>query len=576
MVSLTNSFKSGQIIPEDQLTFRICPGSIIDLEDTSVPLGFLPIEIPRLTIQCGDTGTRGTNKGEQCIFRGGGKRNSHSSTWNTYPQQAYKTSKAGILGGDNEAQIYVYGDSAYEITLRGLTFDNSVTNGEEKLYRDYVAEFGVGGPDGVNNENDDAFFSGGSNVEQEYDASVPTSDADTTSSSSMNNNNNRRNLQFDQFDQFTTLNNNENDGGNVEAAHRFASVAVRGNGFGDDAGPRLITIEDCRFESHRGYAILISPGIEEPDMPMAPDFDFSTSEAAKPHSLSDNDNNNDAALSSGMPSVNLQSSGQLHGGTTVEDGNGSDDSNNPRRNLNLLDDKFIAHDGLISYDYHTTSDKVDLDARRVKIIKTEFANNIITDENVAGLVTSAYSLTLTDCFFTKNTAKAMVFVYNNDAIVDNSIFSQNTVEVSTVILASPKGSKPMATTSASAANVGEMDVEPTHIVERTCFLGSKVGMSNVLVTDVENTGFGQRDNHATGTEFSWVSTCEGGAAEQFGNDCLESGNCDGTCVQFTSEKCMSSHVNSREYEMFFNAGYYNRRSSVGWLALLGMTIVCLL
>ena len=74
----------------------------------------------------------------------------------------------------------------------------------------------------------------------------------------------------------------------------------------------------------------------------------------------------------------------------------------------------------------------------------------------------------------------------------------------------------------------------------------------------------------------WVQTCEGGATEQFGNDCLESGNCDGTCVQFTSEKCMSSRVNSREYELFFNAGYYTRRSSVGWLALLMVPLVYLL
>ena len=84
---------------------------------------------------------------------------------------------------------------------------------------------------------------------------------------------------------------------------------------------------------------------------------------------------------------------------------------------------------------------------------------------------------------------------------------------------------------------------PTHIVERSCFLESNVGMSNVLVTDVESAGFGQRDNHASGTEFTWSSTCEGGAAESNGNDCLESGgNCDGTCVSFTSEECLASRV----------------------------------
>merc|ERR1719253_365104 len=53
-------------------------------------------------------------------------------------------------------------------------------------------------------------------------------------------------------------------------AHRFASVAVRGAGFGDDAGPRLITIEDCRFADHRGYAVLVSPGIDLPEIPAAP------------------------------------------------------------------------------------------------------------------------------------------------------------------------------------------------------------------------------------------------------------------------------------------------------------------
>eukprot|EP00579_Thalassiosira_antarctica_P018956 CAMPEP_0201952162 /NCGR_PEP_ID=MMETSP0904-20121228/974_1 /ASSEMBLY_ACC=CAM_ASM_000553 /TAXON_ID=420261 /ORGANISM="Thalassiosira antarctica, Strain CCMP982" /LENGTH=182 /DNA_ID=CAMNT_0048495777 /DNA_START=153 /DNA_END=697 /DNA_ORIENTATION=- len=173
---------------------------------------------------------------------------------------------------------------------------------------------------------------------------------------------------------------------------------------------------------------------------------------------------------------------------------------------------------------------------------------------------------MTDCFFQKNNAKAMVFVYNNEAIVDNTIFAENKVEVSTVIMASPKGSKPIPVTTTKSGEV--VGVEPTHIVERTCFLGSQVGMSNVLVTDVENTGFGQQDNHAKGTEFTWVSTCEGGAAEQFGNDCLETGSCDGTCIQFTSEKCLADRVNSREYAMFFNSGYRNVKNA--WA--LGMTL----
>ena len=88
--------------------------------------------------------------------------------------------------------------------------------------------------------------------------------------------------------------------------------------------------------------------------------------------------------------------------------------------------------------------------------------------------------------------------------------------------------------------------EPTHIVERTCFLGSRVGMSNVLVTDVDNTRFGQRNNHAMGTEFTWASTCNGGVAESLGSDCRETGNCDGTCVQFTTKKCMADGVHNLE------------------------------
>ena len=71
---------------------------------------------------------------------------------------------------------------------------------------------------------------------------------------------------------------------------------------------------------------------------------------------------------------------------------------------------------------------------------------------------------------------------------------------------------------------------PTHIIEHSCFLKSNVGMSNVLVTDAESAGCGQRDNHASGTKFTWASTCEGGVAESNGDDCLETGNCDGICA----------------------------------------------
>lgn len=147
----------------------------------------------------------------------------------------------------------------------------------------------------------------------------------------------------------------------------------------------------------------------------------------------------------------------------------------------------------------------------------------------------------------------MVFVYNNDAIIDNTIFTDNKVEVSTVVMKSPKGSKPVVATNVDGAVAA---VKPTHIVERTCFFGSHVGMSNVLVTDVENAGFAQRDNHATGTEFTWVSSCEGGAAEKLGNDCLETGRCDGTCVQFTSERCLADH------DMPFSSG--SRNADIAW------------
>lgn len=602
MVSLSNTFQSGQPIKDEarRLKFKICVGTVIDLDDTSLPLGFLPIEVPRLTLQCGDDGyVRGNDPENRCTIRGGGKRISNSTTWNTSPQQAYKASKSGILGGGSVAQIYVYGESAYEITLRGLTFDNSLTREEMELYNDYVDRFGdtndrgTGSDDGVDREPEE--------IEQQYDASVPNSD----SSSSVNNDWGGANQLNANRDTLRRLQGEKDlaaaaaamaagppwgkiGSGDVKPAHRFASVAVLGKGYGDDAGPRLITIEDCRFEYHRGYAILVSPGIQQPDLPVAPEFDFPQS---PPSSTTAGDNGGsagDTGVEDIMSSVNLQSSGQIYNGNNNTNNIKEEDDNNQnrrhhkqRRKLNLLDNggKFIPQDGRVSYYDHAARNDY-LDGRRVKIINSEFVNNMISGENVAGLVTSAYSLTLTDCFFQKNSAKAMIFVYNNEALVDNTIFAENTVEVSTVIMASPKGSKPLMTASASSASNsngdgGVADVEePTHIVERSCFVGSHVGMSNVLVTDVKNTGFGQRANHARGTEFSWVSKCEGGAAEESGNNCLETGNCDGTCIQFTSEKCQADRSNSPDYEKLLNAG---RRSAsyLGWwwISSLGTAVL---
>ena len=226
IVSLTKSFKSGQIIPDTRLTFQLCQGSIIDLDDSSVPLGFLPIEVPRLTIQCGDNGKRGTTKGDDaCIVRGGGKRNPGSTTWNTQPNHAYKTSKAGILGGgkNSVAQIYVYGESAYEITLKGITFDNSLTLQEKKLYNEYIDKFG---PNGM---NDDGFEVSNeeSNIEQEYDASVPTSDSSSGNSNWDSDQGGSRENDL-RHHNVRTL---QSDGSDVvKPAHRFASVPVKGKG----------------------------------------------------------------------------------------------------------------------------------------------------------------------------------------------------------------------------------------------------------------------------------------------------------------------------------------------------------
>lgn len=564
MVSIAASFKGGQIVPDDRLLFKLCPGTVIDLDDSSLPLGFLPIEVPRLTLQCGDSGRRGSdpNGSDSCVIRGGGRRSTNYREWNTNPAQAYKPSDDGIVGGGDGsvAQVYVYGESAYEVTLRGLTFDNSVTEEEMRLYGEYASEFGGGAAsNGFNNGGGagGAAGSGGataekSEIQQEYEASVPPDQSSGGSNwagadqlaqkDNAQQRQRRRNLQGQ-------------SGPGPKPAHRFASVAVRGKGYGDDAGPRLITIEDCRFIGHSGYAVLVSPGIQQPDLPLAPEFDLPASPSSSAGGAPGGGvpEKNSGADNIMAQALNVQSSGQIyaagHNNTVRNEGANNavgGGGGNRGRLLNLLDEggKFIPRDGLVSY-YDHSSGKSYRDGRRVKITKTEFADNVVEGDKVAGLITSAYSLTLTDCFFRRNQAKAVVFVYNNEALVDNTIFAENTVEVSTVIMASPKGSKLLATKGN----------EPTHIVERTCFLGSNVGMSNVLVTDVENTGFGQRDNHAKGTKFTWVSKCEGGAAERLGNDCLETGNCDGTCVEFTSERCAADGADSREFEMFFNAAY---------------------
>ncbi|KAL7548551.1 hypothetical protein ACHAWF_011839 [Thalassiosira exigua] len=534
LTSLASSFKSGHILPEERLTFRICPGTVLDLDDTSLPLGFLPIEVPRLTLQCGDRGRRE----DDCVVRGGGKRDPGYGGWNANPSRAYKEGAAGILGGGrgSVAQVYVYGDSAYEVTLRGLTFDNTPTEGEERLYRQYVAEFGEPAEDDPN-----MFAADEGDIEEEYEESVPSFEEEYDSK--FQGGQAQEQAEDNRGNELRGL---EEDGG-VKPAHRFAAVAVRGKGYGDDAGPRLVTIEDCRFVRHRGYAVLVSPGIERPEMPKAPAFDLSKNSPSAP------------AMDGGSAPANPESSGQIyHSGNNNNDinnqdvnvnGNGSGNSNNVNgnnRKLNLLNDIYIPQDGHVSY-FDDTPNANYLDGRRVKISGTEFVSNVVEGDNVAGLVTSAYSLTLTDCLFQDNRAKSMVFVYNDEALVDGTVFAKNAVEVSTVIMASPLGSK-----SSSAATDGDRPA-PTHIVERSCFLGSKVGMSNVLVTDADKAGFGQRDNYATGTEFAWVSECEGGAAEKAGNDCLEArGGCDGTCVEFTSARCQAEGANGREYEMLLN------------------------
>ncbi|EED90812.1 predicted protein [Thalassiosira pseudonana CCMP1335] len=573
MVSISATFRHGGVIPAERLLFTICRGSVINLDDSSLPLGFLPVTVPRVTIQCGDTGARGTNSNnhnnDACIIRGGGKRDATSENWNTNPKASYKNSKAGIIGGGQQsvAQIYVYGESAFEVTLRGLTFDNSLTKEEMEMYTAFVGQFGVDAlnDDGVGSgegnggsANSDGVSEGNGNGEDvEQELLLGSQKSDTLTGVNLNQDAQESTSTLDPWGGAEDLSSSDPrrtlqgiNSSNIQPANRFASVAVRGAGYGDDAGPRIITIDDCKFDSHRGYAVLVSPGIQQPDMPSAPSFDF-----PDPTSGGSGGDGENAQTPSGQATTTTGPSKHNYGNT------GGNMPNGQNRRLNLLDDsKFIPQGGLVNY-YDNTASINYLDGRRVKITNTEFTNNVADGSKVAGFVTSAYSLTLSDCLFQKNTAKAMIFVYNNEALVKNSIFTENTVEVSTVILASPEGS------SAS------VDGEPTHLVEQSCFLGSKVGISNILVTDVENTGFGQRDNHATGTEFTWVSTCEGGAAEKNGNDCLETGVCYGTCVQFTSEKCMadkkSSFSSSFGY-VRFNSGVRVQRSAWLWAVSVGL------
>jgi hypothetical protein len=227
--------------------------------------------------------------------------------------------------------------------------------------------------------------------------------------------------------------------------------------------------------------------------------------------------------------------------------------------------KFISQDGTIKY-FDSAATMNYLDGRRVKIVDSEFKDNNAVGNQIAGLITSAYSLTLSNCKFSKNSAKTMVYVYNNQALIENTVFTQNTVQASTIVLKSPIDSKPKVT-----------DEPPTHLVERSCFLGSKVGMSNVLVTDLVNTGFGQRDNHATGTIFSWDSQCQGGAAEKSGDDCLEKGVCDGTCVEFTAQRCLAENMDSSNQQDFgklfkWSAGV-PRRGGAMWGLIMGLVFM---
>jgi len=531
LISLYNDYQSGiEPIPDERLTFTLCPNKVIDLDDSTLPLGYIPIHVPRTTIQCGIDGNRSNN----CIIRGGGKRNSQSTSWNiNRGEHAYKNNEFGILGGgeENVAQIYVYGESAYEITLKGLTMDNSITEEEMRLYQEYMAHFDSSGG-----------TSGGSNGGKE-----------------------RRKLNTTMVERYTQVDDIEENlhtaiGGSggkihgVQPAQRLTSVAVRGKGYGHDAGPRLITIEDCKFTYHQGYAILVSPGIQGPDVPLAPEFKgppSTSSESALSSSqsqpLAPSASSTESQL--GQSTLNEPAAGGGGGGTRTN-----------QRTLNLLKNRNT------------------LDEHRVKIINSDFVNNISSD-NIAGLISSAYSLSISNCLFERNSARAIVFVYNHEAVVGNTMFVENTVEISTVIMQTPKGqgmkeptSNGGGKTSIANANIASA-MDASHIVERSCFLGSHVGMSNVLVTDATDSGFTQRENHGRGTVYAWASKCEDGAAEKVGNDCNVNDNCVGMCVPFTSEECMADRVvTSKEYELFMNDAYNSRRGS-GWRIVLGVTLV---
>ena len=49
MLSLSTTFLSGHDVAEERLAFRICSGSVIDLDDSTLPLGVLPIRVPGVT-----------------------------------------------------------------------------------------------------------------------------------------------------------------------------------------------------------------------------------------------------------------------------------------------------------------------------------------------------------------------------------------------------------------------------------------------------------------------------------------------------------------------------------------------
>ena len=64
-----------------------------------------------------------------------------------------------------------------------------------------------------------------------------------------------------------------------------------------------------------------------------------------------------------------------------------------------------------------------------------------------------------------------------------------------------------------------------------------------------------------------------------GDDCLETGDCDGTCVEFTSGERLASQVNSGGDERYSNAaGGRDGGKYVGggWGALLGAVLLAML